>query len=346
MLCNNSIRVPFSLCTLIACVVCLLLIGCSRSSSNAPSTANAKSKQTTQDKIEDQRFAVFSPAIGVMLRDLGFEDAIVGRHAYDNALSTTIPVIGSHLDIDYELLITLNPTDLFFERNTIVIPDRLTALATEHGWTIWTYQLNTLDDIATTMDDLYLKLVGFPDQLVDTKDPFDLPIDPSARLDIELPSARLAQSWSTMGRVAKSAGRVLVLAGVDPMGAMGPGSFHGQLIERMGISPAIVQGGMWQELDYEDLIELAPDSIIVLSPKAVRAMDLIGEPQGFSWDQIRDRVGAIADLPIPASMNHRIAIIEDPLGLLPSSSLAQIADQIATIVRNWDAIDAPNSESP
>ena len=323
-----------------------MFMGCNRSPTNNQQSTNAKTESTQSDQVEARRIAVFSPAIGVMLRDLGFEDSIVGRHAYDNALSTSIPVIGSHLDIDYELLITLEPTDMFFERNTIAIPDRLTELATEHSWTIWTYQLSTLDDIATTMDDLYLKLVGFPDQLIDTKDPFDLPIDPSARLDIELPSARLAQSWSPMGRSALSAGRMLVLAGVDPIGAMGPGSFHAQLIERMGISPAIVDGGMWQELDYEDLIKLAPDSIVVLNPKTPNSLDQIGEPEKMSWDQIRAKVGAIADLPIPASINHRIAIIEHPLGLLPSSSLSQIADELAIIVHEWDLQDASSSSSP
>jgi len=277
---------------------------------------------------------VLSPAISVMLRDIGFEDAIVGRHSYDSALSRSIPAVGSHLDIDYELLIELEPTDVFFEKLATDIPERMRSLAQAHDWQLWTYELKTLDDIATTMDDLYLKLVGFPQASKDGVLDFDL--DPTKRFDIELPSARLARSWSPMGKSATNAGRVLILGGVDPPGAMGPGSFHAQLIERLGLTPAIETGGMWQELDFEDIIELAPDSIVIFAPRTPDANDLVGEPGLLSWEDIRARVGGLSRLPIPAVKHGRIAIIEHPLGLLPSSSLGQVGDEIADVIRRWN----------
>lgn len=270
-----------------------------------------------------------------MLRDLGFEDSIVGKHTYDTALSDSVAVVGSHIDVDYEMLITLSPSDLFFERNSVEIPQRVQDLAAEHDWQIWTYELNTLDDIATTIDDLYLKLVGFKEKQVNDDNFLDF--DPTAKFDVELPSARLASSWSPIGRAASEAGRTLILASVDPPGAMGPGSFHAQLIDRLGIEAAIVDGGMWQELDFEDIIDLAPDSILVFMPTSPSSDDLIGEPVAMIWAQIQAKIGGIASLPIPAVEHQRIAIIEHPLGLLPSSSLGQVADEITAAVRAWHA---------
>jgi len=319
-------------------LVLFILIGVLAACSKSPAGA-AKSKaqqgQTQQAGDVESRFAVFSPAIGVMLRDLGFEDSIVGKHTYDTALSDSIAVVGSHIDVDYEMLITLSPTDLFFEINTIEIPTRVKDLAAENDWQIWTYELKTLDDIATTIDDLYLKLVGFREKKIDDGNFLEIDIDPSAKFDIELPSARLANAWSPIGRPASAAGRMLVLASVDPPGAMGPGSFHAQLIDRLGVLPAITDGAMWQELDFEDMIELAPESILVFMPKPSDEQDLIGEPEPMSWAQIKSKAGGIADLPIPAAEHQRIAIIEHPLGLLPSSSLGQVADEVVAAIEGW-----------
>jgi len=306
----------------------IALVACSKSTSNADPSGTDQPNES-----ESPRFAVFSPAIGVMLRDLGFEDDIVGRHAYDNALSNSIPVVGSHIDIDDEMLITTDPTVLIFENNTIAIPDRIRTLAADRGWVIWTYTLESLDDIATTMDDLYLKLVGFPEDANNDNDPTTFAIDPTKRFDIELPSARLVRSWAPMGNDASIAGRTLILAGTDPAGALGPGAFHAQMIQRMGITPALTEGGMWQELDLEDLITLAPDSILIFSPQ--EDTHSIGEPEPMSWDQITQTLGPIATLDLPAIRNQRVGIITHPQALLPSSTLGQVADEIRKTLASW-----------
>ena len=306
----------------------ITLVACSKSTSSA----DPKSSDQTNEP-ESPRFAVFSPAIGVMLRDLGFEDDIVGRHSYDNALSTSIPVVGSHIDIDDEMLITADPTVLIFEENAIAIPERIRELAAEREWVIWTYTLESLDDIATTMDDLYLKLVGFPQDLNNDNDPTTFDIDPTKRFDIELPSARLVRSWAPLGNDASIAGRTLILAGTDPAGALGPGSFHAQMIERMGITPALIEGGMWQELDLEDLITLAPDSILIFSPQT--QTQSIGEPEPITWSEITQTLGPIATLDLPAIRNQRVGIITHPQGLLPSSTLGQVAEEVRKTLATW-----------
>jgi len=136
-----------------------------------------------------------------------------------------------------------------------------------------------------------------------------------------------------MGNDASIAGRTLILAGTDPAGALGPGSFHAQMIERMGITPALVDGGMWQELDLEDLITLAPDSILIFSPQ--EDTHSIGEPEPMSWDQITQTLGPIATLDLPAIRNQRVGIITHPQALLPSSTLGQVADEIRKTLASW-----------
>ncbi len=317
------------------------LVGCSDASEKTKPIDSAKGSASAPGADEQseivQRFVTLSPAIGVMLRDLGFEDSIVGRHSYDMALSRSIPAVGSHVDIDYELLISLEPTTIYIERTSVEMPGKLMELADEFGWQVVSYELKTLDDIAVTLDDLYLKLVGFGEEAKTTDDLFKFDIDPTKRFDVDLPSARLASAWSPIGASASEAGRVLVLGGIEPPGAMGPGSFHGQLIERMGLTAAIVEGGMWQELDLEDLINLAPDSILVFAPES-ESKDpnaLVGEPVAMGWDEIVERLGSIGQLPIPAIEHRRVAVITHPLGLLPSSSFGQVADEVRRTVEGW-----------
>lgn len=313
---------------ILASLVLFVLLGCSKPAGN---TGSSSPDQGTEP--ESPRFAVFSPAIGVMLRDLGFEDDIVGRHSYDNALSETIPVVGSHIDIDDEMLINADPTILIFEENSIAIPDRVNSLAEDRGWVIWTYSLESLDDIATTMDDLYLKLVGFPPDANSDNDPTTFEVNPTKRFDIDLPSTRLVRAWSPLGNDASIAGRTLLLAGTDPAGALGPGSFHAQMIERLGISPALTDGGMWQELDLEDLVTLAPDSILIFSPN--ETAHIVGEPEPIDWAQIEQTLGPIATLDLPAIRNRRVGIVTHPQGLLPSSTLGQVADEIRKTLTQW-----------
>lgn len=309
----------------------LILGACAKT---APS-ADPGASQDQQGETDEPRFAVFSPAIGVMLRDLGFEDNIVGRHSYDTALSTSIPAVGSHIDIDDELLIGAQPNTLIFEDNNTAIPDRVRAMADERGWTIWTYKLQSIDDIAHTVDDLYLKLVGFPTDPNTDNDPTTLFQNPTKRFEIELPSARLARAWSPLGRDAQHAGRTLLLASTDPAGALGPGSFHAQMTDRLGITPALDTGAMWQELDLEDIITLSPDSIILFTPDHQPEDNLIGEPEPHTWDETLAALGPVATLNLPAIRERRVAIIDHPQALLPSTTLAQIADEIRKTLAQW-----------
>lgn len=302
-------------------VVFLLITSCSKSP-----TQQSPAKQSDESQQQAElRFAALSPGIAVMLRDLGYEDQIVAKHDYDMILSDRVPPAGSELGFDLEVLIESNPTHLFFQTTTADRSPALLKLAEDKGWIIFERPLNTLEDIASTMDDLYYLFKGAPQSQPDQFSP--IPTKNLAPL-----SEALAMAWDDLGPAADAAGRVLVLGSVDPIGAMGPGSYHYQIIERLGVTPAITDGAMWIELDYEDLITLNPDSIILIAPRQPTHADRFAQPERTSLEIF----GPIAQLPISAVQSGHIGVIDHPLGLLPSGALGDVAEDISELLRSWN----------
>lgn len=269
-----------------------------------------------QPEAREVRLVALSPALGVIVRDLGRADLIVGRHTWDMALDPTIPTVGTHDDPDLEALLSLGPTHIIVQEMETRVPQSLRRMAEREGWTIWSYPLLALDDITAAVDGLHLALT----------DATDSPTTDS-------PAARLTAAWAPSDDAA-GAGRVLILAGVDPAGAMGPGSFHHQLIERLGARPALTTGGPWQELDHEDILRLAPDSILLFHPGGDDSADAL------------TALGGIAHLDIPAARDGRVAVITHPLGLLPASSLGEVADQIRAAFEAWAAHEPVPTRGP
>lgn len=314
----------------------LLLPACGKSPANPSPTAAS----STPDARASMRIITLAPALGVMCRDLGLGGQIVGKHAWDLALDPAIPTVGTHDDPDLEAIIRLSPTHILVQDMEAQIPRSLTRLAAEQGWQVWSFPLLTLDDIAEAMDAIDRRV--YPDQKPD-KSLLNLgSFDPTHRLTAERPSALLADAWSDRGEAADRAGRVLLLAATDPPGAMGPGSFHHQLLERLGATPALTTGGPWQELDHEDLLRLAPDSILVFRP---RGRD---EPAGvWTPEAVRAAIGGLADLDLPAVWSGRVMVIDHPLGLLPASSLSEVSKDMSAAFEEWGSLSpSPSRETP
>lgn len=269
-----------------------------------------------------------SPAISVMVRDLGHEDSIVACHDFDLILSDDVPRAGSELAWDTETLVSADLTHLIFQRTSAKLPQALRSLADDRGWTIIERSLNTLDDVAVCMDDLYYMLEGAPERGARE-------YDIEEALDHTPPSERLARSWRDRGPRARDAGRVLLLGSVDPIAAVGPGSFHHQLIERMGMTPAITQGAMWIELSAEDVIGINPDSILLVAPRTRGDADRFGAPEPVVGPDAEAALKYVADLPTRAAESGRLGVCAHPLGLLPSSALGEVADEIDLILESW-----------
>ncbi len=310
---------------MISVMLCTLIIsGCNRSPSSQSGSGAA---ETNADA--EMRLAVLSPGMSAMVRDLGYEDLIVAKHDYDMVLSDRVPAAGSELGFDLETLIKADPTHVFFQTTSTARSAEFLEAADRQGWVLFERPLNTLDDIASTMDDLYFLLEGVPEREARQYDMNEV----FARAT---PSVALAESWVDLGPIADGAGRVLVLGALDPIGAMGPGSYHYEIIERLGATPAIESGSMWIEMDYEDLITLNPDSIILIAPRQTSEDDRFVAPTPLTMEAIRERFGPLMELPVSAIEQQRLGIVEHPLGLLPSGALGEVAEEIGELFESWD----------
>ncbi|MEM9372666.1 MAG: hypothetical protein AAGA55_03400 [Planctomycetota bacterium] len=307
----------------------IALAACDR---GAADQAGIEARDSAPEATTEPRIVVLAPSLGVICQDLGLEDRIVGKHAWDQSLGSSIRAVGTHDDPDLEAIIRLEPTHILMQRLETPTPGALETMADAQGWVVWDFPLLDLDDIAIAIDEIHLRFTGGSTAGFDPARPGA--IDPSESLGAERPSARLADAWRDRGPNARAAGRVLLLAQTDPPGAMGPGSYHHQLLGRLGATPALVSGGPWQELDHEDIVRLAPDSIVVFVPRA-RESGGVGAGSMPDTRAALATLGGIGRLDLPAIRAGRIALIDDPLGLMPASSLARVADRLGEVFDGW-----------
>jgi ABC-type Fe3+-hydroxamate transport system substrate-binding protein len=265
---------------------------------------------------------VLSPAAALIVRDLGFERLVVGRHGADMVLDKSLPVCGDQNDIDPEALVRADPTIIITQWGSRALPARLTDLARDRGWTLHEAELLSLDDVIREVRDIG-QLLG-----------------PQGEESARHLRLRLESTWSPRGPdhgAFTGAGRVLLLGEITPPGAFGPASCHHQVLTRIGGTPAITAGNAWINLDREDLARLAPDGIVLVLPRppASRAAGPIVGRDAVS------RLGRLAELDLPAVRLGRVAVIDDPLALLPSTSMASFADDLASILAPWCAPGTP-----
>lgn len=257
------------------------------------------------------RIVALSPALAIMLRDLGVSNQVVGRHGWDMVLDKSVSVCGDQAGIDYEALLRVAPTHILLEWGGRPLPSRLGEMAGEHHWEVTNYTLLTLDDLQAAAADLQRRFAPGVPSLSD----------------------RMAAAWSRRGDGFGHAGRVLLLLSADPPAALGPGSFHQQILERIGGTPAIAEGKPYITMDAEDVLRLAPDAIILIAP---RSADAPARPAPASTDEVRALLGRVGALDIPAVRDGRLALIDDPLALTPSSAMIGFADELARILEGWN----------
>jgi ABC-type Fe3+-hydroxamate transport system substrate-binding protein len=254
------------------------------------------------------RLAVLSPAMAVILRDLGREDQIVGRHGFDLVLQPSVPVVGNQNGLDYEALIAVRPTHVLLEAGANDLPPRLVELAKAHRWTVRAMPMLTLDDVRTALDEL--------DELTRTEATRS---DRATRL-----RSRFDAALGVRPEIASRLGRVLPLAWMDPVGVMGPGSFHAQMLAAMGATPVPTKGAAYISWSVEDVVRADPDSIVLFLP-------------GRDASKRDELLGPLARANLRAVREGRVVVIADPLCHTPSTALAAVADQIAASVAPWPA---------
>lgn len=272
-------------------VVVALVLGCSRRTPPAPSGVGP-------------RLAVLNPAMSVILRDLGRDNLIVARHAFDLVLPDSMPIVGDQHTIDYERLVTLAPTHILLQTGATDVPPKLRELAAAHRWEVVTLPLLTLDDVRAALAKL--------DEL--TGGPSDRGRELRARFD---------GAMAARPEVAERLGRVLCLAWTDPPGVMGPGSFHAQIIESLGATSVPAEGSPYIEWSNEDVVRTDPDTLILLRPG--------------SEDDLETALGPLARMNLRCVLEDRVIVVRDLLCHTPSTALSGVAEFIVAQTSSWPA---------
>lgn len=258
---------------------------------------------------QGMRLAVLSPALAVILDDMGLRDRIVGRHGFDLVLDSSIPVVGNELGLDYESLIRVRPTHVLMETSERGIPPRLTDLAKQRGWTVLAIPLDeSVDQIRAAVEKLNRVLP---------------PTDREAR--VKRLEAEMDRAWRARPGLGARMGRTLLLVGVDPPGVLGPGSFHFDLVQRLGGHPVPTEGAMFIQMPLEQVVKLDPDSIVLFMPGAKGEAD--------------ELLGAMGRVGLRAATDRRVMVIRDPLCLTPSTAMIGVADDIARQAAAWAPIE-------
>ncbi|TVQ59358.1 MAG: hypothetical protein EA379_10940 [Phycisphaerales bacterium] len=280
-------------------LACALVAACGRGEP-APATHTGA--------VPDQpRIAVLSPAIAIMLVDLGAEGAIVGRHAFDLVLREGVQVVGDQAGIDYEALLRVEPTHVVIERGAGERPPRLNDLAARRDWTVLDYPMLTLQDIRHALAAL----------------PADLALSGGAAARRDALLAAMDASWSPRSGFGAATGRALLLYSTEPLGAAGPRSFHAELLEALGGENAIAAGAPYIALDTEDVRRLDPDSVFLIIPSADPA-------------RLDDLLRPLRRAGLRAVAEGRVALIHHPHAQTPSTAMIDVAEEIAAAARQWE----------
>lgn len=257
---------------------------------------------------------MLSPALAVTLRDLGLEGRVVARHGWDLVLEASVPVAGDQFGLDYEALVRARPTHVLLEERVGDRGDRLQALARDRGWEVLRLPMRSVADVRASIEAL------------------------GAVFDAEARAAELRRQLDAalMPEAGIFAEPVLMLASEAPLGALGPQSYHDELLEAIGGRNALTGGGPWQELDAEDVLRLAPAGIILIVPRPGGAVGDVGRHgSAATAAEVLERLGVLGRFEVPAATRGRLAVIDHPLALTPSTGIVELAEEMKAILRAW-----------
>ncbi len=265
---------------------------------------------STQPAASQPRIVSLSPALSRTLIDLGLGGSVVGRTPYCSSLDQSIPVVGDLQTIDYEALVRLNPTHILVQPPAGGVDAHLAEVARQYGWAIADWQLNSLDDIRSTLREI-------PERLYATQSPERS--DVSRRASDLL--AHLDSAVAPANQQPPYRGRTLMVSAVDPVMAFGSGTYLDDVLRALGGVNAVSDRG-WVQLSLEDVVRLAPAGIILVKPGAME-VDLPND------------LGPLATIDAPANSSGHRALLAHQDAFLPSSSVAGVAEQLRSILTRF-----------
>lgn len=207
------------------------------------------------------RIVSLSPGITATVVALGAGDRLVGRTPWCEGVDAT-PIVGSLLDLDAEAIVRAHPQVVLAQPPAQGESRGLGELAQENGWRVESFQLNSLADLSASVERL-------PSAICD-------PGSPDDRAELEARASDLRNKLAELLKPlpsARAAGRTLViLAGSESADslAFGKGTYLGDVLDSWGIESALTRSG-YPALGAEDIVRIAPDSVIVLGGRRSEA---------------------------------------------------------------------------
>lgn len=276
-----AIRVALLLMALLGPFV---LIGCPREGTPINSS-----------DFSQPRIVSLSPAATQMLHDLGRLHYVVGVGEFDPTETRNARVVGDLYAIDYEVLLSLRPTDVLLQPGADGVPDRLRRLADRRGFTIHSFEIETLDDALDVLTTSVAEAIDDADRAAEL----------AGRVRTQM--RQLAALTAERDRP-----RILLAVGLSPyVTAAAPGTFLDDSLAVAGGRNALEEAAvLYPEIDHEQLLALDPDLIVYLS--------------GRRFD-----VGSVS---LPPPLDERLVVLQDPVTLLPSTSVPRITAKMLGIL--------------
>lgn len=268
------------------------------------------------------RIVSLAPALTQMLIDMGYGNAVVGVAEHDAAAPIDLPVVGNYQDINTEALASLKPSLVLTMAEDGKTPRRLANLASRYRFKVGCYPYpRSVEDVFKIMyDDQEFLPGGQPSKTMSLGTLLD---DPFKAISVV---AHKSMQLGQIEKVTSSAPkpRVLMVIGVNPIMASGPGRVHHHLLTLFAGGVNAVEDAAIEAptLDREKLLKANPDVILLLLPGAAPLKPI---PQD-------SRLAELRGLDIPAVRDGRVVLINDPLVLLPSTSLARIGGAMAKAI--------------
>lgn len=247
-----------------------------------------------------------SPALTQMLIDMGKGDQLIGVSNDDRAAELGLPACGTYNRPDIERLLALSPGLVITQPVGDATPAKLRQLDARGVFSVVDIpHAMSVADVSRSLEQLG-QGIG----------------DPEAAAAAD---GRMQRQLAALADAVKGLPRPRVLLLLDPsvLGVIGPGTTHDELLHIAGgINAAASFQTPYLQLSRAQLVTQAkPDIILLIQPN--------GPPLDHSGDP---RLRGLTDLPMPDGNAQQIHLISHPQGLLPSTTVAEIARDIARAI--------------
>ncbi len=280
------------------------------------------------------RVVALSPAIAIILTDLGHGNQIVGRHGFDSFVPVEVPICGDQSGIAYERLVQVNPTVVCTQWGSRELPERLVQLAQSKGWLLHDEKLLSLADIRAATIALDRIMRGAPVRGRDIKAPTDsnisyLNVSNSSGVTLEASDSGTLRgvltsmdgAWAAMPPHQLPKGTVVLIGSLSPLAVLGPGSCHYEILSLLGAaSPAWLTGkAAYVNITGEDLSAMNAEYYIIFDP-----LPPASTPR--SYQPVIPPRRTLAPGITLSSTNSRL--LTDPGCLTPSTSMIRVGDHL------------------